>query len=205
MSTLEQRLDKIKRRSQQIIIKRKKRRTMAGMACTAVAVCLGVGAFLFFKQPLPSKPTVDVLYEEITESSIFEEITESTSSEYSLSCPVKTLQVTNVGNHRICTDPKQLSEIHLLLDTITSRVPDDENAGTDNDVQGGYLADDAEDMIVESECITQELSGCHLLLTMQDGTTLRYTLQGDVLTRWETNQCYTLTPQELTRLNELTN
>lgn len=202
MRSLEQRLDEIRQRSRELIIKRKRRRAVAGVVC-AWAVCLGVGALLFFKQPLPDPSTPDVLLEESTDSSLSLELTEVPTYDYSLSNPVKTLLVTDVGHSRTYSDPRQLSELSLLLDTITSGESDCENSSTVTDISGGCLADDAGDMMEEGEYATQEQAGCQLLLTMEDGSTRLYTLEGDVLTRCETNQSYPLTPRELTQLNQL--
>ncbi len=179
MTTLEQRLSEINRRSKIICAQRKQRRIRILTVCIPAVLCIGLcAAFLLpsgVKNRAPGTP------ENFTIA--FATVSGSGSG----TCSIQQVQVFGVDEVHAYTDTEKILAIWDQLQALTKKDSGENYSGSTQSPSGPLYAMG---------------NTCTIRLTLKEGAVHTYRLTGQQLTDTQTGCTYTLTQAELTAFNQ---
>lgn len=189
MRSFEQRIAEIQRRSEKILLARKKRRKHVLLACIPLVLCIGVYTVCVLPAMAPARDTAP---ESITEAPLKDAAMGSLVCSYE-KVQIQSLETTSTYGHTIA-DRVAITKIYsAILDIYPeggdALSPEKGNNGT---ATGG-----------RGEVVYGQPSGYRITFTTADGTTDVYVLQEDTLTKLRTGEAAALTQTQQQQLYAL--
>ena len=182
MRNFEERMAEINRRSEQILARRKKQRSRFLAVCVPLSLCLLLSCGYFMRSGLGDKSTGAVNGSpELTQ--------DGQNFNASLTQIVQKIQVSGPGITKTVTDKTQITEITALL------------TADYGELTMGGLGETSEELTDNNA--NQSLEQHTIVLHLQSGTKVTYTLSGSKLTDLAAEQVSYLSKPQLQALKEL--